>query len=43
MDELKPSQQIRLDSNQLLSGHLQQLAHREWIMYNLVEEPSIVQ
>jgi nicotinamidase-related amidase len=33
MDELKPSPAIRLDSNLLLSGHLQQIGTMEWIMY----------
>ena len=33
MDELKPSPDIRLDSNLLISGHLQQIGSMEWIMY----------
>lgn len=33
MDELKPSTDCRLDSKLLLSGHLQQIGHMEWIMY----------
>jgi nicotinamidase-related amidase len=33
IDELKPSPAIRLDSNLLLSGNLQQIGSMEWIMY----------
>lgn len=33
MDELKPSREIRLNSNLLLSGNLQQIGSTEWIMY----------
>jgi nicotinamidase-related amidase len=33
MDELKPSNTIRLNSNLLLSGNLQQIGSKEWIMY----------
>jgi nicotinamidase-related amidase len=33
MDELKPSPKIRLDSDVLLSGNLQQICSMEWIMY----------
>jgi nicotinamidase-related amidase len=33
MDELKPSCDIRLKSNLLLSGNLQQIGSMEWIMY----------
>jgi nicotinamidase-related amidase len=33
IDELKPSRDIRLNSNLLLSGNLQQIGSMEWIMY----------
>jgi nicotinamidase-related amidase len=33
MDELKPSSSIRLKSDLLLSGSLQQIGTMEWIMY----------
>ena len=33
VDELKPSSDIKLDSNLLLSGSLQQIGEMEWIMY----------
>lgn len=33
VDELKPSYYIKLDSNLLLSGSLQELGEKEWIMY----------
>jgi nicotinamidase-related amidase len=33
MDELKPSPAVRLNSNLLLSGNLQQIGPKEWIMY----------
>lgn len=33
VDELKPSYYIKLDSNLLLSGSLQQIGEMEWIMY----------
>ncbi len=33
MNELKPSSDIRLNSNLLLSGKLQQIGSMEWIMY----------
>lgn len=33
MDELKPASDITLDSNLLLSGHLQQTGDMEWITY----------
>ncbi len=33
MDELKPKPGIKLDSSQLLSGILQQIGLKEWIMY----------
>jgi nicotinamidase-related amidase len=33
MDELKPSFDTKLDSNLLLSGQLQQIGPKEWIMY----------
>ncbi|MFZ0325704.1 MAG: isochorismatase family protein [Nitrososphaeraceae archaeon] len=33
MDELKPSSEVRLDSNLLLSGKLQKIRPMEWIMY----------
>ena len=33
MDELKPSPAIKLDSDVLLSGNLQQIGTSEWIMY----------
>ena len=33
VDGLKPDQQQRLDSNQLLDGKLQELGRHEWIMY----------
>jgi nicotinamidase-related amidase len=33
MDELKPSPEIKLDSDVLLSGNLQQIGSMEWIMY----------
>lgn len=33
MDELKPSSDIRLNSNLLLSGNLQQIGSMEWILY----------
>jgi nicotinamidase-related amidase len=33
INELKPSPAIRLDSNLLLSGNLQQIGSMEWIMY----------
>jgi nicotinamidase-related amidase len=33
MDELKPSLSVRLNSNLLLSGNLQQVGSMEWIMY----------
>jgi nicotinamidase-related amidase len=33
VDELKPSSDIKLDSNLLLSGSLQHIGEMEWIMY----------
>jgi nicotinamidase-related amidase len=33
MDELKPTKIIRLNPNLLLSGNLQQIGSKEWIMY----------
>ena len=33
VDELLPSSDIKLDSNLLLSGSLQKVGEREWIMY----------
>jgi nicotinamidase-related amidase len=33
MDELKPSSDFKLDSDSLLSGHLQMIGPMEWIMY----------
>lgn len=33
MDELKPSDNIRLNSNLLLSGHTQQVGSMEWVIY----------
>ena len=33
MDELKPSSDIKLDSGMLLSGQLQLIGSKEWIMY----------
>ncbi len=33
LDELKPLSRIKLDSNLLLSGSLQQIGDMEWIMY----------
>ena len=33
VDELKPSSDIKLDSNLLLSGSLQKIDEMEWIMY----------
>ncbi len=33
VDELKPSPDIKLDSNLLLSGSLQKIDEMEWIMY----------
>ena len=33
VDELKPSSQVRLDAERLLSGDLQALGLKEWVMY----------
>ncbi|MDQ6723786.1 MAG: cysteine hydrolase, partial [Thermoproteota archaeon] len=33
VDDLKPSHDIKLDSDLLLSGSLQQIGKMEWIMY----------
>jgi len=33
MSELKPKSNIRLDSDLLLTGHLQQIGSQEWVMY----------
>jgi len=33
VDELKPSPEIKLNSNLLLSGSFQKVGEREWIMY----------
>ena len=43
IDELKPSPAIRLDSNLLLSGNLQQIGSMEWIMYKPRWEPFMIQ
>ncbi len=33
MDELKPSSNIKLDSNRLLAGEFQEISAKEWILY----------
>jgi hypothetical protein len=42
MDDLKPSSSIRLKSDLLLSGSLQQIGTLEWIMYKPGGEHSII-
>lgn len=33
VDELKPSPEVRLDAEALLSGRMQEIGEREWVMY----------